>query len=64
MKNAFRTLFLSGLCGIVSLTAMLAVSHPAYALRDSKPIATDRRIRTVVYNDNEIFKVEHPLKIL
>jgi type IV secretion system protein VirB9 len=56
MKNAARTLLLTGLAGVVAVSAVMAFPATAFALKDSKPIASDRRIRTVVYNDNEIYK--------
>lgn len=52
MKNTFRALVLS----CVAVAAALAVTPPAYALQDPKPIASDSRIRSVVYNENEIYK--------
>lgn len=55
MGNAFRTLILSGVIAASATVAMLAVAGSAHALSDSKPIATDSRIRTVVYNENEIY---------
>lgn len=55
MKNTFRTLVLSCVMGATAM-GTFAVASPAYALKDPKPIASDRRIRTVVYNANEIYK--------
>lgn len=56
MKKNLRTLILS--CALATSAAVVTVAsaEPALALQDPKPIATDRRIRTIVYNENEIFK--------
>lgn len=54
MKNTFRTLVLT--CAMGASVAVIGHATPAYALKDSKPIAADHRIRTIVYNENEIYK--------
>lgn len=50
-RRIFRLVAL-GLC----LGTSLMTAHDAYALRDSRPIPTDPRIRTILYNPNEVFK--------
>lgn len=37
-------------------TLVAASTAPAYALKESRAIASDKRIRNVVYNENEIYK--------
>lgn len=56
MKNTFRTLVLTCAMGASATVMASVVATPAYALKESKPIASDRRIRTLVYNANEIYK--------
>ncbi|MCH2546978.1 MAG: P-type conjugative transfer protein VirB9 [Alphaproteobacteria bacterium] len=57
MKNTFRTLVLTCVMGVSAATVLtFSTAQPAYALKESKPIAADKRIRTVVYNANEVFK--------
>lgn len=54
MKNTFRTLVLT--CAMGASVIVAGYAAPAHALKDSKPIASDHRIRTVVYNENEIYR--------
>lgn len=56
MKKNFRTLILTCVLGTATAVLTVAAAEPAFALRDPKPIASDRRIRTIVHNDNEIYK--------
>ena len=42
------------LLGACLMTAM--VTEPAYALIVPSPIATDARIKTIMYSPNEVFK--------
>lgn len=56
MKNTFRTLVMASTISICAINVAVVSASPAFAMRDSKPIATDDRIRTVVYSENEIYK--------
>lgn len=56
MNSVFRALVFS--CAMMaSVSTLVAAStQPALALKESRAIASDKRIRTVVYNENEIYK--------
>jgi type IV secretion system protein VirB9 len=41
---------------VAAATVAAIMPQPAHALKDPRPIASDRRIRSVVYNPNEIYK--------
>lgn len=56
MKKNARTLLLGFALAATSAVVTVSLASPVFALSDPKPIASDRRIRTVVYNENEIFK--------
>lgn len=53
MKQNIRTLILAS---AFSLGAGVLYQTPAFALREAKPIATDHRLQTVVYSENEVYK--------
>lgn len=53
MKTTFRAMILACVAGVVTVTMLPA---PAHALRESKPISTDRRLHSIVYSDNEVYK--------
>lgn len=53
MKHSFRIFILASIIGI-GITGVY--SKQAYALQQAKPLATDKRIRTLVYSPNEIYK--------
>lgn len=55
MLKTKHSLLLSASLTIMGVVA-LGVPEAAFALSEPRPIATDHRIRTVVYNENEIFK--------
>lgn len=46
-------MILACVAGVVTVTTLPA---PAHALREGKPISTDRRLHTIVYSDNEVYK--------
>lgn len=56
MQKSVRTFVLTGAAAATVVMGVLSPVAPAFALQDPKPIASDRRIRTIVYNDNEIYK--------
>lgn len=56
MQKIARALFLATVMAATASTVMVAAAQPAMALQEPKPIATDRRIRTIVYNANEVYR--------
>lgn len=56
MHKIIRTLILTSAITGAAAAVTVATAEPAFALRDPRPIASDRRIRTVVYSENEIYK--------
>lgn len=52
--RSFRLVRLRALFGAMLLAPMLA--HPAFALRDSRPLATDPRIHTMMFSADEVYK--------
>lgn len=56
MQKSVRTLVLTGAAAITAMVGVVGSATPVFALQDPKPIASDRRIRTMVYNENEIYK--------
>jgi type IV secretion system protein VirB9 len=60
MKNYFSRIthyyhHLAAAC-LALLAVSSLIAQPAYALRDSRPLAVDPRIRVIVYNPDDVFK--------
>lgn len=56
MNSLFRALVFSCAMTASVSTLVAASTTPAHALKESRAIASDKRIRNVVYNENEIYK--------
>lgn len=56
MRKSIRTVILTGAVAMTAASGAIVTTGPAFALSEPKPIASDRRIRTIVYNENQIYK--------